>query len=169
MEHGQLRHRKHLYDESIRVPLIVVGPGILAAHRQEQAQGIDLHPTLAAVLGLPPSAVPLPGHSLLEPLPARPAISETMGGFFHDGRSADLIAARTPGWKVIDAPALDASESYDLTNDPGEHTILPREAGEGPALHASIDGFVRDAPPPPAREGYDPTLREKLRALGYTD
>lgn len=168
MEHGQLRHRKHLYDESIRVPLLVVGPGIPAGRPTEQAQGIDLHPTLAALLGLA-APVALPGRNLLEPLPARTAISETMGGLLRDGQRADLVAARTPAWKLIVAPALGATESYDLVRDPGEQTSLAREVGDGPALWWAVDDFARSAAAPPAREGYDPALREKLRALGYTD
>ncbi len=186
MEHGQLRHRKHLYDESIRVPLVVVGPGVPAGRRLEQAQGIDLLPTLAALLGLDvPARLPgrnllaalparsetaLPARTLPGALPARTAISETMGGLSRDGRRADLVAARTPEWKLIEAPALPAVELYDLANDPIEQTPLPSHDGTGIVLRGELDEFARTAAPPPARDGsYDPALREKLRVLGYTD
>jgi arylsulfatase A-like enzyme len=168
MEHGQLRHRKHLYEESIRVPLLMVGPGVPRGRRAEQAQGIDLHPTLAALLGLD-AADGLPGRSLLETLPARAALSETMSGLTRDGQRGTLVAARTPAWKVIDAPEPAADECFDLARDPAERTPLPPESGHGPGLRTALDDFARGAAPAPVHAGYDPELRDKLRALGYAD
>jgi arylsulfatase A-like enzyme len=168
MEHGLLTHRKHLYEESIHVPLVLRGPGIAAGRRGEQVQGIDLYPTLAALLGLDVPA-DLPGMSLLGALPARTAICEVTRGRTRDGQRDDLVAARTPTWKVIDALGSDADESYDLANDPAERTALPAGSGAGPALQDALTEFAKSAPPPPEQDRYDPDLRDKLRALGYTD
>ncbi len=168
MEHGLLTHRKHLYEESIQVPLIIRGPGIDAGRRLEQAQTVDLHPTLATLLGLP-APTGLPGIDVLAPMPARTAISEVMRGRTRDGQRGDLLAARTPGWKVIDALGSSADESYDLARDPAERMPLPAGAGGEASLRAALADFVRSAAAPPARDRYDPDLRDRLRALGYTD
>ena len=168
MEHGQLRHRKHLYDESIHVPLLIAGPGVPQGRRSEQAQGIDLHPTLAALLGLD-AADGLPGRSLLEALPARTVISETMGGLTRDGRRGTLVSARTPAWKMIDVPDPSTDECFDLAHDPAEQAPLPPQTGRGPALRDALDEFARSAAPAPVHAGYDPELRDKLRSLGYAD
>src|SRR5439155_356876 len=53
-EHGRLKHRIHLYDELLHVPLVIAGPGVRPGRVAEQAQGIDLFPTLAALLGTAP-------------------------------------------------------------------------------------------------------------------
>ena len=52
VEHGRLTHATQLYDETIRVPLVVAGPGVAAGRVVEAAQSIDLFPTLAKLLGL---------------------------------------------------------------------------------------------------------------------
>jgi choline-sulfatase len=168
LEHGLLLHRKHLYDEAIHVPLVIQGPGIAPGRRREQVEGIDIHPTLAALLGLEPVAG-LPGRSILGAVPSRAAISETMGGLTPDRRRADLVAARTAAWKVIDAPALGVAQAFDLARDPGERSPLTLDAGDGPALRRALEDFGRTAAPPPAGGGGDPGLRDRLRALGYAD
>lgn len=70
---------------------------------------------------------------------------------------------------MIDAPGHAADECFDLAHDPGERTSLPPDSGYGPALHDALDEFARNAAPAPVHAGYDPDLREKLRALGYAD
>jgi arylsulfatase A-like enzyme len=167
LEHGLLLHRAHLFDELIRVPLILAGPGIAAGRRGDQAQGIDVFPTLGALLGLPhPPA--LPGRDLLAGPADRIAIAET-DGQANDGARRALVAARRPDAKLIVAPADGAVARYDLTRDPGERTPLPADASPGLPLRAALDALDRTAAPPPARTGRDPGLRERLRALGYAE
>ncbi len=165
LEHGLLLHRAHLFDELLRVPLIVAGPGIPAGRRDDQVQGIDLFPTLSARLGLTPPAG-LPGRDLLAGPADRTAFAET-DGQANDGARRALIAARRPDAKLILAPGDGAPALYDLARDPGELTPLSPETGMGPPLRTALDGFVRDAPPPPAPTGRDPGLLDRLRALGY--
>jgi arylsulfatase A-like enzyme len=167
LEHGLLLHRAHLYDEVIRVPLVVVGPGVTPGRRIDQVQGIDLFPTLADVLGLDATAQ-LPGRNLLAPAPGRSAFVAT-DGQANDGTRRALEAVRQPDWKLIHAPVTDDFQLFDLGADPGEQTPLDVEAGHGPALRLSLEDFARTAPPPPARTGHDPALGEKLRALGYAE
>src|SRR6185295_8675685 len=50
-EHGRLKHRVQLYDESLHVPLVIAGPTLGARRIAAQAQGIDVFPTVAAILG----------------------------------------------------------------------------------------------------------------------
>jgi arylsulfatase A-like enzyme len=166
-EHGLLLHRSHLYDELLRVPLVVSGPGIPAGRRDEQVQGIDVFPTLAALLGFEHPA-DLPGHSVLGAIPSRPVMSET-NGLAADRSRADLVSIRTPTSKLIRTPALSLAELYDLVRDPGERTPLTVTAGAGPSLATALDDVARHAPSPPARGGRDPALAEKLRALGYVN
>ncbi len=166
LEHGLLLHRAHLFDELIRVPLVLAGPGIAAAQRDDQVQGIDLFPTLAALLGLEPP--PLAGASLLAPAPGRPAVAETDGQANHGPRHA-LEAVRHPDAKLIHVTATGDFARYDLVTDPGEQAPLDAVTGAGPALRAALEHVVAAAPAPPERDGRDPALRDKLRALGYAE
>jgi arylsulfatase A-like enzyme len=167
-EHGRLKHGPHLYEESIRVPLVLAGPGIAPGRVRAQAQGIDLLPTVTGMLGLP-APVGLPGHDLLAPglEDGRAAISETRGGIASDGSPAELVAVRAAGWKLVHAPARDLVELFDLARDPGERTNRHRVAPEEPRLLEALARWQATAPPPPAAAGADPGLRDKLRALGY--
>src|SRR5262249_8541063 len=124
-EHGLLLHRSHLFDELIRVPLVVAGPGIAARRRDDQVQGIDIFPTLSALLGFDTPAA-LTGRNVLGPIPVRSVISET-DGLTADRMRADLVSARTPVSKLIEAPALAQGQLYDLARDPGEHAPLSAE------------------------------------------
>ena len=165
-EHGRLKHGAHLYDEILRVPLVIHGPGISTRRIAQQAQGIDLFPTVAGLLGFP--APPgLPGLDVFALSKDRPVFSETRFGNTPPGSPTELISVRTSGWKLIYAPALGYSELYDLARDPGERVDRSRIAAEGNALAELLSGWSASAPPPPRSVGHDPSLREKLRALGY--
>ncbi len=165
-EHGRLQHGMHLFDELIRVPLVIVGPGIPRARVREQAQGIDLFPTVAAVLGLPPPTG-LPGQNLLGQRTARPAFSETNRGRLPDGTGVELVCVRTPATKLIWAPAVEHRALYDLVHDPAERTDQLATVPAGQDLAALLTRWRADAPPPPPAESQDPAIQEKLRALGY--
>jgi arylsulfatase A-like enzyme len=157
-EHGKLRHGADLYDETLHVPLLIAGPGIAAGRVAEQVQGIDVFPTLAALLGVPaPPAAP--GRNVLLDREPRPAYSEV----------GELTAIRTRGWKLIVGPGNRPPELYDLAGDAGEHRNRFGAAPEGDALAGLLAAWRATAPPPPAAGDRDPRIVEKLRALGYVE
>ena len=165
-EHGHLGHRRQLYDESLHVPLLVVGPGVAAGRRPEQVEGIDVFPTLARLLGVtaPPG---LPGRDVLAgPLAERLAFVETQYGVAGGTTNVELLAARRATAKLVWAPALEHRELYDLRDDPGER-VNRWPAAAGATLAESLAAHRAAAPPAPQASGSDPALEEKLRALGY--
>src|SRR5207247_2057531 len=85
------------------------GPGRAPRAVAEQAQGIDLFPTRAALLGTAPPRG-LPGHALLATRAEPPAISETLYGLMPDGATTLIVSLRTARWKLIHAPALERYE-----------------------------------------------------------
>jgi arylsulfatase A-like enzyme len=166
-EHGRLKHGSHLYEESIRVPLVIAGPGIPAGRRGDVAQGIDLFPTIAGLLGLSPDSPPA-GRDLLATREGGNVISETGMGILPGGEPTELVSLRTPDWKLIRTRGIDGIELYDLARDPGEHASEPT-ASAAAALGQALDRWVAAAPSAPHASSSDPTLRAKLRALGYAD
>jgi arylsulfatase A-like enzyme len=165
-EHGLLVHRHQLYDELLRIPLVIAGPGVVRGRIREQVQGIDLFPTIAALLGIVPP-VGLVGTNLLGAPGVRPAFSETEYGIRPDGGTTEMLDVRAPPWKLIWTPALDRWQLYDLVHDPGEHDDRSAVAPEARVLAEQLGAWRRDAPLPPRTGGSDPSLGQKLRALGY--
>jgi arylsulfatase A-like enzyme len=54
LDHGDFLHGRTLYQELVRVPLLVLGPGIPAGVRtREPVSLVDLVPTISALLGIP--------------------------------------------------------------------------------------------------------------------
>ena len=67
-EHGHLGHGSGLWEEQLRVPLLLRGPGLAPGRRRDPASLVDLAPTLLAALGLErgPTESRWAGRSLLE-------------------------------------------------------------------------------------------------------
>jgi arylsulfatase A-like enzyme len=120
-----------LYEGSVRVPLIVAGPGATRPQVDgRSAELVDVMPTLldAAELEVPPE---LPGSSLLRPPARRGAFAEMHGQGYENVQQAPAYMWRTGEWKLIlhlpgelhDAAARTddvRGELYHLTEDPCE-------------------------------------------------
>ena len=114
--HGLLG-KQDLYEHSMRVPLIMKGPGVLAnASRDAMVYLLDIFPTLCDLAGLPkPDS--LYGTSLLPVLTG--AQKEVRNSLFTAYRS-NVRAVRDGRWKFIRYPHLHFSQLYDLQSDPWE-------------------------------------------------
>lgn len=172
LDHGSWEHQKTLYEEVVRVPLVVRGPGVAPRREPRQASLLDVAPTILAWAGLPP----LPGQqgqSLLSPLPER----ETYGETDHttDGSHKLFLRGGASRWKAIlalrpDRPEPLSEEWFDLAKDAAEsRDQRPREAVAAAIRQRAIDrwreGRARGSGAPPVT--LTPEQRERLRALGY--
>jgi arylsulfatase A-like enzyme len=137
LEHGQAAHYKTLYDEVLRVPLVVRYPGHVAPGRRVpgQVRLMDVAPTLLALAGLP-VAHPRGGTEarslsclltspLLRQAPKLPAFGDLRG---------EVASVRTGDAKLIRNLRTNKEEFYDLDHDPGERknidAVNPRERDE---------------------------------------
>ena len=121
-QHG-LMGKQSVYEHSVRVPLILAGPGVPAGQDREAPVYLsDLFPTLAEMAGVPvPASVE--GHSLV------PCLSDPLHRV-HEAlylAYADSIrGVRKDGWKLIEYAAGD-TQLFDLANDPYEqHSLADR-------------------------------------------
>ncbi|MFI5182773.1 MAG: sulfatase [Vicinamibacteria bacterium] len=121
-DHGAWLHGRSVFDELVRIPLIVKFPGERDAGRriQQQVQAVDVLPTILQNEGLavPPSPViaGLPLQGVLNgALPERPAVSEiSHRGFVAHGM-------RTSKDKYVRRFSPEVDELYfDLLRDPKE-------------------------------------------------
>jgi arylsulfatase A-like enzyme len=117
-EHGRMAHGRELWEEIIRVPLIVVGPGIAAKRIPRQTSHIDLFPTIVDLFG---AAVPegTHGQSLLpdwvdgQQVPVRPVIADQPKNPYYETRR---IFIRN-GWKLHHLPDTGNWRLFRITDD----------------------------------------------------
>ncbi len=114
--HG-LIGKQNLYEHSIRVPLLIAGPGI-AKHRRTDAMCylFDVLPTLGARARVPGPATS-DGVDLNAVLtnPDRPGRTSLFFGYRNLQR-----AVRDGRWKLIRYPWVDRTQLFDLKSDPFE-------------------------------------------------
>ena len=166
-DHGGLLHRETLYEELIRVPLILWGKGIDSGRVDEfLVSSVDVVPTVLKHLGLKAN-LPLAGIDLLSPEDReqdRPVYSQY-------GRHRYSI--RTQRWKLIYTSAQNTEELYDLRNDPQEKINLAaseeaRVMNLRRRLHLWKSKCPRlDLKRHPVRPKAE--LVERLKSLGYVN
>lgn len=158
LDHGGWTHGHTLFDELVRIPLVVKYPE--GRHRgrrvDRQVQLVDVQPTILKSQGLPvPSGPPVVGRpleeSFAEKTTERPAVLETKSHQYV------LYGARTRTAKYVRELYPENRELYfDLVRDPGEHVDRLAEAGPEEAhLKRVAEATIRPA-----------TLRQELRVFG---
>jgi arylsulfatase A-like enzyme len=185
-DHGEeffeRRHWGHfevnLYDEILRVPLIIYTPELSGGQvERRQVRTLDIMPAILDVCGCPPpdgmegaSLAPL-WQSRAEEYPVETSISE----MWRNGRH--MIALRTDSFKYIwDSRYPDKSELYDLKSDPGEVTDVRGQCPEQAArFQELVDAHLcRVAARPEgasemAEVELDDLMIDRLRQLGYVE
>jgi hypothetical protein len=108
-DHGSFEHGHTLYDELLRVPLIVSGPGMTPGERDQPASLLDITPTVLGLLGL---SAPTDGVDLRNPTAARTL------GFGWTLYGPDRWGALAGTKKVVLGDGQ--RQVFDLAADPGE-------------------------------------------------
>jgi arylsulfatase A-like enzyme len=154
-------HGDTLYDEQLRVPLVVRLPGgrLAGTTVDGQVRGVDLAPTILSLLGLPaPEEFSGAALDIAERVGAEPrwALAEVDG-------SPNELSVRTPRWKWY------RGRLYDLAADPGEITdVAPRRPEVEQDLAGRLADLMRSrAPAGETPIEVDEDLQERLKALGY--
>ena len=172
-EHGEDVHGYFVYEATLRVPLVIRGPGLKAGTRiAALARTVDLYSTVLEMTGR--QTDPTSGRSLApalrggEPISEEPSFAESLVPLLHYGWS-DLRSVRDGRWKYILAPR---QELYDLERDPGElRNLAETEPARARALRTSVEARLRAehtaARQAPAAGGIPPETLERLGALGY--
>jgi len=121
--HGLLG-KQNLYDHSMKVPLIIRGPGIPEGKTSDAFVYLfDLFPTLTELCQLDgPSGID--GTSLLPVIRGKEVVRQSVfTAYRHTVR-----AVRTKEWKLIRYPERDFTQLFNLLNDPFELNNLAGQA-----------------------------------------
>ncbi len=126
-EHGGAGHGFSLYEESLRVPLVIRAPEILAPGTvSAPVDLLDLAPTLVDLLGLP-FPVEWQGESLISVLDDPQPPPRLIVAYMGDGSRAAIVG----DIKLIlgSGRGLGSQRLYDLKRDPGELSDRLAEGG----------------------------------------
>jgi len=159
-----------LYEGGVRVPLIVVWPGVVEPKTTcgTPVMSIDFYPTMIEMAGVPrPEAQKHDGLSLVPLLKQKGDLDrEYLFNYFPHGGPTKPggVSVRSGDWKLIrwfhTSPEFPSEyELYNLRDDLGETTNLVKERPEIlKRLSAQLDRFLAEvavAPPKP-NPAYDP-------------
>jgi arylsulfatase A-like enzyme len=188
-EHDKYYHGLNLYDEVVRVPLIIKPPRSSLRGRliDSQVRNVDIMPTIMDYCG-----APIPGdiHGIsLRPfmegkrLQDQPAYMET---YFRERGSIEhlFLGYRTAGHKLVYDLCAGSAELFDLKEDPEEKiNLLAVPSGEGSDRsseplerrireafldHLGIENLEQLGHRKLAEE-MDKATEERLKALGYIE
>jgi arylsulfatase A-like enzyme len=165
-EHGEISHSIFIYDTTLRVPLVIAGPGIARAVLKNPVGLVDLAPTLLARLGAP--RIDSDGADVSMALhgdepPDRELYAESFAPLLDFGWSP-LRAIRSAGYKYIEAPrpelfhvSSDAGEAHDLASNDRSRAASMKDRVERISSTSIVDHTPQDS-----------EASARLQALGYT-
>ncbi|MFO0985502.1 MAG: sulfatase [Planctomycetota bacterium] len=177
LDRGTLAHGHTLYDEMIRVPLMMRGPGIAPQRLGALVELVDITPTVVDLVKLA-AQEGMQGTSLL-PL-MHGATEEKLDALSELVAATHKLVWRSKVEKLIESTPRDGEsgvpevELYDLLLDPGERHALPAasERGHrlGDQLHRACELLARRAQELGSRTEkttIDEDLEDLLRQQGY--
>jgi choline-sulfatase len=165
--HGEQSHGIFLYQEALRVPLVMRGPGLSPKRTLGVVRLVDVMPTVLSLFGL--SITGIDGVNLSPNQRSRVAsprevYAESMyPERFGWGALRSLQADR---YKFIDAPR---PELYDLARDPSEQrSVIAEHPSVARAMLRRLAAYdVRQTPAGVPAAKIDGRILEQITSLGY--
>ncbi len=157
-EHGEAEHGRLLYQATMHVPLVIVGPGVPAGSVDEAPVSTRrIYNTILDFAGLDAE------HSL-RGLAADAVLGEAMNPFLESGWQPQVMAV-AGGFKAILAGRV---ETYALHTDPGEAHDLGSSVVLPPGTRKNLEDYPVPSPDAAhAPAALDADAARRLAALGY--
>jgi arylsulfatase A-like enzyme len=140
LEHGHVTHGGYLFEETIRVPLVIYGADQFEPATADPVQLIDISPTILSLLGLPPRE-DFQGRSIVERAgrdhpPRHAPIFSSVQMLTHE----DMVLIWP--WKYVENHRSDEARLFNLEDDPGERSnLVGSQAQRRDALQRCLNGF----------------------------
>jgi hypothetical protein len=164
-DHGEESHGLFVYDEVLRVPLIVRGPGIAPGRVRAAVRLIDVAPTVLELFGVgSPSVDGVSLTNLMSGAEEAPRDVYAESRYPQRFGWASLRTLRAGRWKVIEAPR---PELYDIGADRGEQRNVfdANRQVAAALLHRLRTDYVADDHAP--SRVVDRAVADRLASLGY--
>jgi arylsulfatase A-like enzyme/Flp pilus assembly protein TadD len=170
-------HGIFLYEETLRVPLILYNPAVFPCSQviESQVRLVDVAPTILEIIGLKNEAAGMTGQSLVAWLrgKSRKDLNSLVETFYprENFGWSELVGLVSGRWKYIQSPR---PELYDVKNDPGEREDLyASSAGKAGELKKKLEqellGSSAGNRSANERTVVRPEDQERLRSLGYVN
>jgi arylsulfatase A-like enzyme len=175
-EHRGLLHGRTHYQELVRIPLILAGPGVpRGEHIETPVHGVDVAPTIWALAGVAaPEGVDGVDLSVAwtdpSAMPARKLYSEADHNNLVAGKDVPNIKrmVRDGEEKLLYDTVSKRKELYDLAEDPGETRDLAQaEPERAEALWQELEGFMAGARTGRFTGPVDAERQRDIDATGY--
>lgn len=181
-EHGSRGHGLDVFDEVVRVPLMIRIPGMSGRRIPDVVELVDILPTVADLFAITPAGQ-LDGNSLLPKLFAdSPADSLEQLAYFRNHESSHISGIREGRFKLIESSGGRRQKLYDLLVDPGELRDLrthrtpalkrqttPLTERLSARLQEILEGEHRSELVESGADSLDTEAVERLKAIGYFD
>ena len=183
-DHGlYYEHGEYIYDESLRVPLVLKAPNLPTGLKRESlTQLVDVFPTVLDILGIP-LIDNIDGVSLMPLIKENKnvrkyAFAESGESYFKQNKRRYIKGIkglwrmiRTNEWKLIyiPHPKNDIYELYNIKEDSGENTnLIDRKPDIAEKLKKELFKWINK---PEAEQEVDLNEKSKklLKKLGYMD
>jgi arylsulfatase A-like enzyme len=140
--------KNYIYEEDLRVPLLIRGPGIpRGVVRDQFVTSVDLAPTIVDITGVAPSLT-MDGRSLL---PVANDAGTGLGRELLFERTGGDAGIRSGDWVYIDRASFDRDELYNLARDPWQlenllfPPVAPADEDKADQLAARLEQLKRCA------------------------
>ena len=133
-EHGVAAHANGLWQELVRVPLVIKAPGMSPFDDRRAASHVDIAPTIAAVLGFPPQPV-WQGISLVDSA----GRADRPRFFMVQSPLAEETGVVSGKWKMVRNTLVGSTRLTDLTADPQERVDA---SAKYPTVAAQMRGLL---------------------------
>jgi len=138
-QHNQRVHSFGVYDENVRVPLVMIHPKLREGDRRERVtpvcQQIDIAPTILGLLG-EASPASWQGGDLFR-------AGALPRAYFYSVSNEVQLGVREDQWKYIYRLQSGHEELYDLSDDPNElHNLAPLDPQRTADLRRRVAGLL---------------------------
>ena len=172
-------HDWHVYEELIRVPLLVRGPGTRSGRSAAPVSNVDVAPTVLRHAGAPAAELAdvdlrRPGSMPRERVVFAESTKSSGQWLAAIGAEEKAMVAVTAGRKISEARAfpIGAPETSRASDPDGDLVrVLRQRAADDPAPAGIPENVRRGMKPgaPKVAPGVSPEAEERLRALGYVE
>jgi arylsulfatase A-like enzyme len=174
LEHGRFSHNHGMYDEVLKVPIVVNGAdrvrGVEArGHQSELVELLDVAPTCCALAGVS-TPKSYRGRSLLEVAASREDATVFSQSLLE---TESKISARTQEWKFIWNRETEERELYDIETDPEEsENLVSERTGLVEEFESRVEehlNSLRDTDEALPKVEMDNETEDRLKNLGYLE